>query len=219
MGPNLQLLSMALRESESNLEKYMMEIKHLYFTPLPSFSTVIFDGNFPVRKSIKSDVIFPNKKLKVNSIINYSGIPEAYDPLLDRWDLSFDIRANGMKLEGITENRDPLMFSTLRTSKAFTDIIKGMYNNLQIHSFIIDYGRRDIILDVISSSEEVAKNLEYVPFIRLTFSISEPKMYIIELLIPFNYLNIILEILKEMRDSIDGTLFTLRKMPYFTPII
>lgn len=160
--------------------------------------------------------------MRIKKFVNYSGIPEKYDPQFDTWKLDFEIRAEGLvneiKYEG--EDYPVLEFSSLRTFKSFNDILKSMYNKLLIDSFLIDYGTRDIIVDVFTQSKKVVEAIEYIPFIRFNIvtEAENSELNIVELSIPFKYFTIIAEILSELKTDAEY-LFTLNKKPYISKII
>jgi hypothetical protein len=89
-----------------------------------------------------------------------------------------------------------------------------------ISGFIIDYGKRDYVLDIFTPEKEIRDNLEYIPFIRysLSLKIESNNLFMIELLVPEKHLLFILEILKEIKQYID-VLFTPKRPKYFKGII
>ncbi|WP_110379431.1 hypothetical protein [Acidianus sulfidivorans] len=200
-------------------------IRNFYFTPVISSSLLKINfESFPVRKNIKSTLFFSISKkegINIKEFINYSGVPELYDPKFDSWDLSFNKKSDGLIISNKFEDDYPTLdFSSLRSFKSFNDIIKAMYNNLLIESFIIDYGTRDIIVDVFTYSDKVQDMLEYIPFIRFSIvtDMEDGTLYITELSIPYKYFKSVSEILAEMKSECEY-LFTINKKPYVSRII
>lgn len=225
LGPNLDIISNIIRDSKKNIENELLKISNLYFTPIPSFGIfkLNWDNKSYIRKNLREDFRLSLSKegLKVNEFINYSGIPEAYDFITDEWDLTMEIKADGLRpftqYEG---NADPLLYSSLVSFYSFNDILKMSLNNGLISGFIIDYGKREYVIDIFTAEKEVKERLEYIPFIRYSISLNleSNELFIIELLVPDKHLLFILEILKEIRQYID-ILFTIRKPYYFNGII
>ncbi|MCI2415412.1 MAG: hypothetical protein MPF33_09270 [Candidatus Aramenus sp.] len=225
IGPNPSLLAKVLRESEEDVKKELEGIKDLYFTPVFSFSSLRFnfDEKECVRRNIREDLCMSLGKegLRVKEFLNYSGIPEAYDFAYDMWDLSFKIKAEGerphFQYEGDSE---VILYSSLRSIYSFNEILKEFLNKGIVTSFILDYGRRDYVIDVFSFNEVVRERLEYVPFIRYSAILESDQgdIYLTELMIPKDYLLIVLEVLKEMREEVE-ILFTKKKIPYFHGVI
>ncbi len=225
LGPNLDILSNITRDDKKNIERELLKINNLYFTPIPSFGIfkLNLDNKLCIRKNIREDFCLSLSKegLGVNEFINYSGIPEAYDFITDKWNLDMEIKADGLKpFIQYEDNADPLLYSSLRSFYSFNEILKMSLNNGLITGFIIDYGKRDYVIDIFTYEKEIRERLEYIPFIRYSISLNtEPdELFIIELLVPEKHLLLILEILREMRQYID-ILFTLRKPYYFNGII
>lgn len=218
-------MSKILQTPEETLRSQILGIKKLYFTPVinSGLLKITFDC-LPVRKSIKSDLFFSiskNSGLKIEKFVNYSGIPELYDPKFDSWKLDFNVRADGIVNDIKIENEASVLdFSSLRTLKSFNDFIKEMYNKLLIDSFLIDYGTRDIIIDVFTFSKEVVKALEFIPFIRFNIIVKtdDSTLNVAELSIPYKYFKVVAEILSELKTDADF-LFTLNKKPYVSKII
>ncbi|ARM75021.1 hypothetical protein [Acidianus manzaensis] len=205
--------------------KQLLSIKNLNFTPIASSSLLKINfESFPVRINLKSNFFFSLSKkegLKIKKFINYSGIPELYDPKFDSWKLTFDKKSEGLVVTTKFEENYPILdFSSLKSFKSFNEVLKGMYNNLLIESFLIDYGTRDLIVDVFTYSEKVQDILEFIPFIRFTISteIENDLLYITELSIPYKYFRSISEILSEIKTECNF-LFTLNKKPYVSRII
>ncbi|AWR93456.1 hypothetical protein [Acidianus brierleyi] len=225
LGPNLDIISNVIRDSKKNIENELLKINNLYFTPIPSFGIFKLNLNDKslIRKNLREDfcLSISREGLKVNEFINYSGIPEAYDFITDEWDLHMDIKAEGIKpFIQYEDNAEPLLYSSLRSFYSFNDILKTSLNYGLISGFIIDYGKRDYVIDVFTTEKEVRERLEYIPFIRYSISLDleSNNLFIIELLISDKDLLFILELLKEMRQYID-ILFTLRKPYYFNGVI
>lgn len=214
-----------LRIPEAILRTQLLNIKHFYFTPVISSSLlkINFDS-LPVRKSIKSDIFFSLSRktgIKIKQFVNYSGIPELYDPKSDSWKLDFEIRADGIASDMKFEEETPaLQFSSLRAFESFNEVIKEMYNKLLIESFLIDYGLRDIIVDVFTYSREVVDVLELIPFIRfnIVLDMENSTLNIVELTIPHKYFKQVAEILSELKTEAEY-LFTINKKPYIVKII
>ncbi|MFP3164600.1 MAG: hypothetical protein RXQ76_01940 [Acidianus sp.] len=215
-----------MKTEESSLKEQLLKIKNLSFTPV--YSSSIIKINFdrlPIRKSIKSNLSFSlslKDGLRIKEFINYSGIPEYYDEKYDKWKMSLDKRADGLKVEvKYSGYAQPLIFSSLRSFSSFNEILKGMYNHTVIESFIIDYGNRDAILDIFHNSKKVLECLELIPFIRFSILIeidNNEELYITELSLPFTYLNYVSELLSELKPEID-IIFTLNKFPYISKIL
>ncbi len=225
IGPNLGLLAKVLQKDEEHVKKALSEIKDLYFTPVFSFGYLRFnfDEGKCVRKNLREDfcISIGKEGLKVKDFVNYSGMPEAYDFAYDKWDLSFKLRAQGERpayqYEGDT---DVTLYSSLRSIYSFNEILKGFLNRGLVTSFIVDYGRRDYVIDVFSYERAVSDKLEYVPFIRFSVTLEsyQGDLYLTELLVPRDDVLIVMEVLKEMQEEID-ILFTKRKIPYFRGVV
>ncbi len=226
LGPNLDIISNIIRDDRKNIENELLKINELYFTPIPSFGIFklnLENKSYIIRKNLREDFCLSLSKegLKVNEFINYSGIPEAYDFITDEWNLDLEIKAD--KLEPFIQyedNADPILYSSLRSFYSFNNILKMSLNTGLISGFIIDYGKRDYVLDIFTPEKEIRDNLEYIPFIRysLSLKIDSNNLFMIELLVPEKHLLFILEILKEIKQYID-VLFTPKRPKYFKGII
>ncbi|BDC18322.1 hypothetical protein HS5_12120 [Acidianus sp. HS-5] len=225
VGPNIPLISRILRTEENSLRRQLLKIRNLSFTPVYSSSIIKinFDG-IPVRRSIKSNLSLSlslKEGLKIKEFTNYSGIPEYYDEKYNTWITTLDRRAEGLKVDiKYSSETQPLFFSSLRSFSSFNEILKGMYNKTLIESFIIDYGNKDVVFDILYTSKEVLDLLELLPFIRFSVitELDSDELYITELTLPFNYLNYVSELLSDLKSEID-MIFTLNKLPYISKII
>jgi hypothetical protein len=67
---------------------------------------------------------------------------------------------------------------------------------IDVKGYIVDYGKRDFFVDLITPDEEVLNELEYFPFIRVAYELEDLEglsLHLVELYVPESYLNLVIK--------------------------
>ncbi|BCU69248.1 hypothetical protein [Stygiolobus caldivivus] len=192
LGDNYDLIAYLVKTNVEDIRRLANSIKDLSLTPITKF-----DGFSLCRGLVKDDIFrlsIKNKKmllidqeLKTIEIRNYSGKPEEYDPYLDIWSPNYDRKADYISISS-TE------FGEITASAKGNTV--DQLNLLNIRGFIVDYGKRDFFVDVLTYEEEILDELEYFPFIRVAYKVINPEniiLYLIELYVPECYINLVIK--------------------------
>jgi|GEM_PF-713508 hypothetical protein len=171
VGPDIPLLSELTKLKQDEILSLLSRIKGLSFTPIPAnrFMKLKFSSRIYTRKSVKTDLsfLFDKEGVEVVRFENFSGIPETYDYDTDTWNYDGSIKATPLvhdfQYEGEVE---PIDFSTLRSPKSMTDVLREANSKGLIQCYVVDYGSREFLLDVITLNPEVKEAFQYFPFIR-----------------------------------------------------
>ncbi|MDT7875841.1 MAG: hypothetical protein RQ872_03890 [Sulfolobaceae archaeon] len=198
IGYNIKLLSYTLKIPDNEIIKALKEIKNLKISPIKKVEKIDIGDLRPnnvIRVNIKGDkALLSEGKFKVVEIRNYSGKPDEYDFKNDKWIPNYDVKADYVSIP-ITE---------FNTNAKIKGKIKTLINNLNVRSFIVDYGKRDFFIDIITLDKDVSSSLEYFPFIRYGISsVSEEgiKVFFNELFLPEEYLNVVIKSISYMCES------------------
>jgi len=220
VGPDIPLLSELTKLKQDEILSLLSRIKGLSFTPIPAnrLMKLKFSSRIYTRKSVKTDFsfLFDKEGVEVVRFENFSGIPETYDYDTDTWNYDGSIKATPLvhdfQYEGEVE---PIDFSTLRSPKSMTDVLREANSKGLIQSYVVDYGSREFLLDVITLNPEVKEAFQYFPFIRFVAHLrgDEATFYLIELFMPEAHLREVAEALEEVRDQVK-ILFAPRSFKY-----
>ncbi|MDT7872396.1 MAG: hypothetical protein RRB18_02150 [Sulfolobaceae archaeon] len=138
-----------------------------------------------MRISIKGrKALIEEDELKIKEIRNYSGKPDEYDLELDTWNPNFNKRADYIRVE-------PTEFDENRGLKEGDNT-----RVIDVKGYIVDYGKRDFFVDLITPDEEVLNELEYFPFIRVAYELEDLEglsLHLVELYVPESYLNLVIK--------------------------
>ncbi|BCU67757.1 hypothetical protein HS7_11940 [Sulfolobales archaeon HS-7] len=154
-------------------------------------------------------------KLEFVSLLNYSGIPESYDPKKDVW-YSVNVKAAPSKSSSNHLTPMELRKGIEAIRKFGSNLIEvenlGLERSLQLlhsgffSSFLIDYGTRDFMIEVFFLDEDIKEFFEYVPFIRLmrVFRCIEENVYVYnaELFGPYEGMVKVLEKIEMIRNHL-----------------
>ncbi|MEM0072519.1 MAG: hypothetical protein QXY37_04080 [Metallosphaera sp.] len=229
IGPDVDLLAWLTGESKNDIIKLLKSISNLSFTPIPRnkalriYFQTSSHTSYYFRKSLKDNffILISERGVPVLRFENYSGNPLAYNVESDSWDLSLDSKFEPelfeFQYEGETE---PLPFSRFSDVKSFSEIHRASLNCGNLQGFIIDYGRRDFVLDVVTPYQYVKENLELLPFIRYSMTLSghEGHAYLMEFSIPERHVKEVMEVMHDVRDHVSLLVGTISR-DYTRPFI
>ncbi|QKR00411.1 hypothetical protein GWK48_08530 [Metallosphaera tengchongensis] len=228
VGPNVELISRLVGESEADIINLLNSVKNLSFSPVPAnkFLKVTFhrdiNGGIYSRVNLKGNfsILFSKRGASVVKFENFSGIPEAYDVMMDTWRLDYEGRSEPQVYEFSYEGEvEPIDASAFSTTSSMNDILKSSLNLGTIQGFVVDYGRRDFILDVITPYEEIKESLQYLPFLRYVMWIKDESIiYLAELSIPEAHVKEVMEVIYEIKNHAH-LLFSTTAKDFTRPII
>lgn len=190
-GDNYDLLAYTLGAKKDDIIKLITSMKkNLYLTPIIKFEGFslckgLHNKSKILRISIKGrKALIEENELKIKEIRNYSGKPDEYDLELDTWNPNFNKRADYIRVEltEFDENRGLKEGDNTRV--------------IDVKGYIVDYGKRDFFVDLITPDEEVLNELEYFPFIRVAYELEDLEglsLHLVELYVPESYLNLVIK--------------------------
>lgn len=199
IGPNIQLLSRITNTDKETLLSYLKNIVGLQFTPITKVSSLSIDKAGFIRRSVKNN---RGITLKGNSDViemrNYSGIPEAYDWLKDTWNMELDYKANYMSI--IPDEFSGTEIISSIKSLSLKEPLLSMVNASLIKGFVVDYGKRDFYIDIITLDSDILDAIEQIPFIRITYVLRTKEesviLYFVELFVPERYFTYVIKIVR-----------------------
>lgn len=200
VGPNLKLVSRLIKVEEPLLLDFLQKIPRLQFTPVTKINYLNFSKDGIIRRSIKNDKgISFNGGFKVIELKNYSGIPETYNWIVDDWDLTMDIRGDfvSVLIDEFPKAERLSALKSLELKEPITSLLKASV----IKGFIVDYGKRDFYIDILTFDLGVIDILEYLPFIRFQLVLQNEedlKVYFVELYVPEIHFKYTIKIIKEI---------------------
>ncbi|BFI76355.1 hypothetical protein [Sulfurisphaera ohwakuensis] len=198
IGPNIRLLSKLSKIEESVLYDFLSKIQSLKFTPITKISTLSICEKGIIRRSIKNNKgLALEGDFEVKEIRNYSGIPTMYNFLLDEWDLSLEVKSDYVSV--YPHEFDKVERISSLKSLSLKEPLLSMIRASSIKGFIVDYGKRDFYIDVLTFDTDIVDSLQYIPFIRIGFLLKDSEdlpLYLIELFVPEKYLTFTIKIIR-----------------------
>ena len=190
LGENYDLISYLLKVDKEEIKKIATNIRNLRVIP------IVRSNGFLLCRKIVDNVIrlsIKGKKglgigdqFKIVEIRNYSGKPEEYNPCLDMWKINFDKKADYIPITSLEFN----------VSGRVDNDSGKMINLLYVRGFIVDYGKREFFIDLLTYEKDILEELEYFPFIRVVYKVVNEEglpLYLINLLVPEEYLNLVIK--------------------------
>ncbi|BFH72525.1 hypothetical protein SJAV_04690 [Sulfurisphaera javensis] len=203
IGPNIRLLSVLTKHDEKLLFNFLKKVPYLEFTPITKITSLSIKEDGKIRRSIKNNKgVSIQGNLKVKEIRNFSGVAEAFNILTDDWDLSLDKRGNYVSILPDEFARHETV-STLKYL-SLKEPLASMVRSSVIKGFIVDYGKRDFYVDVLTYDLGVIEVLEYIPFIRYEYVLINEEdlpLYLVELFVPERYFKVVIKTVKEICEA------------------
>jgi len=201
VGPNIELASRLTNTEQEVLFGFLKGIKGLQFTPITKVDSIAISKSGFIRRSIKNTRgLALEGNLNVVEIRNYSGIPGTYNWIKDDWDVSLELKGDYVSIYPYEFARKVTL--TAIKSLSLKEPILSMINSSIIKGFIVDYGKRDFYIDLLTFNSDVLNFIEYIPFIRISYFLKtkeeEFPLYLSELYVPEKFLVFTMKIIKDI---------------------